>query len=429
MARKIFVNYRRKDASASAGRLSDALERQFGRRNVFLDMSSIVPGLDFVDVIRDNVDACDAMVVVIGPNWLTSDGPQPNSARLHDPDDFVRIEIETAMRKGISIFPVLVEGAGPVHPDRIPSSIIALARYQALPISPDRFHDGVSDLIKFMKRSFDTERSNRRKELIGDYFSDPQAVLILMTILVLSLASTESTISGLASVGLPFPLALVVGVSAHLILILSILKGVSAAKDGQRLLQILLFLFASLYSIVIGGFSYVSFFDHIFTPELLRMRFGADAPPPALAFKSLMAGDKLACIAFAVSATFQLFIVMAGSMLIGKSPKSWRGRTARQFTLDERVDTPAVRGLKLLGRSMMRDRVGKTSISEGCLADDMDTAQAFEWLQAHGFASHDVYTKSTARIDPRGVRLMIDELSLIARYRSPIRNFFRSWWH
>jgi hypothetical protein len=114
--------------------------------------------------------------------------------------------------------------------------------------------------------------------------------------------------------------------------------------------------------------------------------------------------------------------------LIGNTPKSLRGRK-RHFTFDERIDTPAVRGLKLLGQFMTSDRAGKTSISEGFIADDMDAGHAFEWLQAHGFASHDVYTKSTARIDPRGVRLMIDELSLIARYRSPIRSFFRSWRH
>ena len=41
---KIFISYRRDDASANAGRLCDWLQRQFKTDNVFLDVDRIAPG-------------------------------------------------------------------------------------------------------------------------------------------------------------------------------------------------------------------------------------------------------------------------------------------------------------------------------------------------------------------------------------------------
>ena len=43
----IFINYRRDDGAAYAGRLSERLKEYFGEDQVFMDILTIEPGLDF----------------------------------------------------------------------------------------------------------------------------------------------------------------------------------------------------------------------------------------------------------------------------------------------------------------------------------------------------------------------------------------------
>ena len=45
---KIFINYRRDDSIATAGRLHDRLAQTFGRERLFMDVDQIPAGVDFV---------------------------------------------------------------------------------------------------------------------------------------------------------------------------------------------------------------------------------------------------------------------------------------------------------------------------------------------------------------------------------------------
>jgi len=67
----IFISYRREDSIAYSGRLYDRLTAEFGKGQVFMDIDSIDPGADFIEVIEQTVAACDAVLVVIGKQWLT----------------------------------------------------------------------------------------------------------------------------------------------------------------------------------------------------------------------------------------------------------------------------------------------------------------------------------------------------------------------
>ena len=69
MADKIFINYRREELGHVAGRLHDRLAQAFGRDNLFMDVDNIPVGVDFVTHLNDQVAACDAVLVVIGPKW------------------------------------------------------------------------------------------------------------------------------------------------------------------------------------------------------------------------------------------------------------------------------------------------------------------------------------------------------------------------
>ena len=71
---------------------------------LFMDLDSIEAGLDFAKVISDAVNSCGVMVALIGPNWATLAGKE-GRRRLDDPDDYVRFEIRTALKRGIASYP------------------------------------------------------------------------------------------------------------------------------------------------------------------------------------------------------------------------------------------------------------------------------------------------------------------------------------
>src|SRR5262249_4475785 len=94
--------------------------------------------------------ASDVLLVVIGPQWL-----QP---RVHDPDDFVRKEIEIALTRQLPIIPLLYRQATMPSPEDLPSSIAALASYQARTLrdNPD-FDPDLDRLISALQKLTRTE--------------------------------------------------------------------------------------------------------------------------------------------------------------------------------------------------------------------------------------------------------------------------------
>jgi hypothetical protein len=48
MSGQIFINYRRDDSSAWAGRLYDGLNRHFVSNQIFMDVDAIEPGVGFI---------------------------------------------------------------------------------------------------------------------------------------------------------------------------------------------------------------------------------------------------------------------------------------------------------------------------------------------------------------------------------------------
>src|SRR6516162_5902227 len=107
---KAFVSYRREDSRHVADRIYDRLAAHFGKEAVFKDVDSIPLGSDFRRKLREAVEQCCAMVVVIGDRWLTLTD-KAGQRRLDDENDFVRIEIETALQRRIAVVPILVDGA------------------------------------------------------------------------------------------------------------------------------------------------------------------------------------------------------------------------------------------------------------------------------------------------------------------------------
>jgi hypothetical protein len=141
----IFISYRREDSAGDAGRLADHLHQRFGAARVFLDIDTIEPGTDFVDVLQASVQQTAVMLVVIGPRWATLRGAD-GTPRLEDPKDFVRHEVEAALGRGIPVVPVLVQGAALPRAADVPASLTPLMTRQAAVLDHADFHDDVERL-------------------------------------------------------------------------------------------------------------------------------------------------------------------------------------------------------------------------------------------------------------------------------------------
>ncbi len=132
---KVFISYRRDDADGHAGRMRDWLVRRFGERQVFLDVAGIEPGEDFVDKLAAKVGECDVLLAIVGRHWLTV-ADSAGRPRLHDPQDWVRLEIQMALERGVTVVPVLVSGARMPTETDLPEEIAAMARRNAIQIGP-----------------------------------------------------------------------------------------------------------------------------------------------------------------------------------------------------------------------------------------------------------------------------------------------------
>ena len=85
---KIFINYRRDDSAANAGRLYDRLAGHFGRDHIFMDIDQIAPGEDFIDVIHGKLNSVQvAVVLIVAPAVLLISSSVAGAQIRHNPDD------------------------------------------------------------------------------------------------------------------------------------------------------------------------------------------------------------------------------------------------------------------------------------------------------------------------------------------------------
>jgi cold shock CspA family protein len=150
--RGIFICYRREDTAGYAGRLYDALRQRLGlgEDRLFMDVDSIEPGMDFVDSINDAIGSSVVVLVLIGRQWMTATDRQ-GRPRLNNPNDYVRLEIETALQHGTRVIPVLVEDASMPYAEDLPNGIAGLTRRNALELSHARFRRDIEELTDLIE--------------------------------------------------------------------------------------------------------------------------------------------------------------------------------------------------------------------------------------------------------------------------------------
>ena len=149
----IFISYRREDERNFAGRLYERLARHYDEHLIFMDVDSVELGLDFTEVIDHRLAQCSVVLVVIGNKWVNctdSDG----RLRLDNPDDFVRLEVESALaRRDVRVIPILVDGASVPKSIDLPESLRSLTRRNALNMSHESFGTDFGRLHRTLERT------------------------------------------------------------------------------------------------------------------------------------------------------------------------------------------------------------------------------------------------------------------------------------
>jgi hypothetical protein len=121
MLRNIFISYRREENKYQARMIFDAFQN--AKVSVFYDVDSIPLGRDFRETIMTQVQKCDVLLALVGHNWAQCLDPKTKLPRLENADDFVRIEIGTALNRGIPVVPVLLDDAPLPETDQLPNDL------------------------------------------------------------------------------------------------------------------------------------------------------------------------------------------------------------------------------------------------------------------------------------------------------------------
>jgi hypothetical protein len=148
---RIFICYRRDDASGYAGRLRDALSSQFGPAEIFRDIETIGPGDDFVQAMSRAIASCAVFLAIIGRHWLAAAAPD-GTRRLDDPEDHVRGEIAEALKRGVRVIPVLVQGARMPPARELPEPLKGLAARHAIVLDDEGWESDVQRLAAAIRR-------------------------------------------------------------------------------------------------------------------------------------------------------------------------------------------------------------------------------------------------------------------------------------
>jgi TIR domain len=137
MPLKIFISYRRQDTGASAVGIGQYLENEFGRKNVYIDVD-MQAGAKYPAVIEKHLAECRVLLVLIGPEWV----------KLQKPNDWVQREITYALKREITVIPVLINGTQLPDQELLPDDIKGLLDHQAATVSLAGFRHEMAGLVK-----------------------------------------------------------------------------------------------------------------------------------------------------------------------------------------------------------------------------------------------------------------------------------------
>jgi hypothetical protein len=147
---RLFINYRHDDTWGEALLLRDRLANRFGSENIFLDVHDVLPGMNWLEEIKSHRASCDVLLSLIGPRWMSIMKMREQAAVVQPTEDYVRFEIEYALRRdsGIYVIPILVGDAVLFTSEALPRSLQTLAKIEVERVRRKRFEEDLAHLIE-----------------------------------------------------------------------------------------------------------------------------------------------------------------------------------------------------------------------------------------------------------------------------------------
>ncbi len=149
---KFFISYRREDTPYAAELIYSALKAKFGEESLVFDVDTIPIGIDFEEYLRAEVNRCRILIAIIGDRWLDATGVDHKMRRIDEPEDWVRMEISTALNRGIPVIPVLVGNATVPPASNLPDDLKPLSRRNAAEVRAGR---DITVHLELLKKGID----------------------------------------------------------------------------------------------------------------------------------------------------------------------------------------------------------------------------------------------------------------------------------
>lgn len=162
---KIFISYRHEDTEWVTLTLFNELKQQMPEEEIFKDFNTIKAGEDFTKAIERNLQACSVLLVIIGQRWLTCKDENGNQ-RLFSQDDYVCMEIASALSSNKKVIPVLVDNASMPNESELPEKIKDLFKRQAIKINSSNFEMDVFNLAQSIREA--SGQQNKYADLVKD---------------------------------------------------------------------------------------------------------------------------------------------------------------------------------------------------------------------------------------------------------------------
>lgn len=147
---RIFINYRTDDSGYAAALVYERLRTVFGADTVFRDSRSLRAGTDVPTEIWQRLAESAVLLVLIGPHWTTL--TDETGVRLDRLDDYVRMEIRGGFRYGLTVIPVLVDGAAMPSASELPEDLRPLCDLQAVDLRSRRDEQDLGYLVSELAR-------------------------------------------------------------------------------------------------------------------------------------------------------------------------------------------------------------------------------------------------------------------------------------
>ncbi len=170
---KIFISYRRDTSQYKADALYDAIKPYVEdfKTDIFIDVDNIPYGVDFVEHLENRVSQCDILLAVIDSSWVDVVDPETGLKRLDNPDDFVRVEIASALKRGIPVVPLLYDGAPLPLETALSEDIRELVRRNGVQLNRQSFQTDVMRLMKGL--GFEPQATAARSPEVAIGTSEP----------------------------------------------------------------------------------------------------------------------------------------------------------------------------------------------------------------------------------------------------------------